>query len=91
MAVALAARRRDDDGDEHERIPARYGPLLLPVSSRSGDWEHVIELAEMAALVRLAEHQGKLILQIGDGSDRSYVVEDGSTALPLQRARAGAA
>ena len=30
--------------------------------------------------MRLAEHQGKLILQLGDGHDRSYVVEDGSTA-----------
>ncbi len=78
--VALAAgRRREDDDDEHARIRARYGPLLLPVSSRSGSWEHVIELAEMEALVRLAEHQGKLILQLGDGNDRSYVVEDGST------------
>lgn len=79
--VALAARRRGPDGgDEHERIQARYGTLLLPVSSRSGDWEHVIELAEMAALVRLAEHQGKLILQLSEGNDRSYVVEHGSTA-----------
>ena len=34
----------------------------------------------MDALVRLAEHQGKLILQVTDGSDRYYVVEDGSTA-----------
>jgi len=78
--AALAAGRRREDGDEQEEIQARYGPLLLPVSSRSGDWEHVIELAEMAALVRVAEHQGKLILQISDGNDRSYVVEDGSTA-----------
>jgi hypothetical protein len=54
--------------------------LLLPVSSRSGHWEHVIELADMQALVRLAEHQGKLILQINEANDRSYVVEDGSTA-----------
>ena len=56
------------------------GTLLLPVSSRSGDWEHVIELADMAALVRLAEHQGKLILQLSEANERSYVVEDGSTA-----------
>jgi len=78
--LALAAGRRREDGNEHDRIQARYGPLLLPVASRSGDWEHVIELADIEALVRLAEHQGKLILQISDGNERSYVVEDGSTA-----------
>jgi len=78
--LALAAGRRREDGNEHERIQARYGPLLLPVASRSGDWEQVIELADIEALVRLAEHQGKLILQISDGNERSYVVEDASTA-----------
>ena len=31
------------------------------------------------ALARLAEHQGKLILHVADGNDRSYVVEDGGT------------
>ena len=75
------ARRgaRPADADEHERIRTRYGHLLLPVSSRSGSWEHAIELAEIEALVRLAEHQGKLILHVVEGGDRSYVVEDGST------------
>jgi hypothetical protein len=53
---------------------------LLPVSSRSGNWEHVVDLADMEALVRVAAHQGKLILHIANGSERSYVVEDGSTA-----------
>ncbi len=77
--LALASGRRRQGGDEHERILARYGQLLLPVSSHSGSWEHVIELADMEALVRLAEHQGKLILHVVEGSDRSYVVEDGST------------
>jgi signal peptidase I len=78
--LALAAGRRRQAGDEHERILGRYGHLLLPVSSRSGGWEHVVELADMEALVRLAEHQGKLILRITETNDRSYVVEDGSTA-----------
>jgi signal peptidase I len=78
--LALALGRRRQGGDEHERILARYGHLLLPVSSRSGGWEHVVELADMEALVRLAEHQGKLILRITETNDRSYVVEDGSTA-----------
>ena len=33
----------------------------------------------MAALVRVAEHQGKLILHVVEGNERSYAVEDGST------------
>ena len=78
--LALAAGRRRPGGDEEEQILARYGHLLLPVSSRSGNWEHVVELADMEALVRVAEHQGKLILRITETNDRSYVVEDGSTA-----------
>jgi len=78
--LALAAGRRRPAGSEDERIETRYGHLLLPVSSRSGNWEHVVDLADMEALARLAAHQGKLILQIADGSERSFVVEDGSTA-----------
>ena len=78
--VALTAGRRRPGGDEQNRIRARYGHLLLSVTARSGGWEHVIELADMDALVRLAEHQGKLILEVTDGSDRYYVVEDGKTA-----------
>ena len=34
--LLLASGRRRPAGDEHERIRARYGRLLLPVSSRSG-------------------------------------------------------
>ncbi|MGZ8783669.1 MAG: signal peptidase I, partial [Gaiellaceae bacterium] len=78
--LALAARRGRQGGDEHERIRTRHGHLILPVASRSGDWGQVIELADVEALVRLAEHLGKLILHVTDGPDRSYVVEDGTTA-----------
>ena len=77
--LALAARRGRPGGDENERIAARYGHLLLPVSSRSGSWEQAIQLADIEGLVRLAEHQGKLILHVAEGGDHSYVVEDGST------------
>ena len=76
--LALAAGRRRADADEHDRIRARYGHLLLPVA-RPGSWENAVELADIAALARLAEHQGKLILHVAEGSDRSYVVEDGGT------------
>ena len=35
--LLLASGRRRPAGDEHERIRARHGRLLLPVSSRSGE------------------------------------------------------
>ena len=76
--LALAAGRRRADDDEHDRIRARYGHLLLPVAA-PGNWEHAVELTDIAALARLAEHQGKLILHVAEGNDRSYVIEDGGT------------
>ena len=76
--LALAARRRAAETDEHDLIGARYGHLLLPVAARSGEWTQLIELEDIDALARVAEHHGKLILHVTD--DCSYVVEDGSTA-----------
>ena len=78
--LALAAGRRRDDEDEHDRIRARYGHLLVPVGAGSGNWSHVTEVADIDALARLAAHHGKLILHVADGPDRSYVVEDGGNA-----------
>lgn len=78
--LALAARSRGRDEDEHDWIRARYGHLLVPVAGRSGEWAQVTDLADIDALVRLAEHTGKLILLVADGADRSYVVEDGGNA-----------
>ena len=76
----VLARRGRQSGGEHERIRSRYGHLIVPVTSRSGEWERVTDLADIEALVRLAEHHGKLILLVAHGSDRSYVVEDGRSA-----------
>ncbi len=39
----------------------------------------MIELADMEALVRVAEHQGKLILHVTEANERFFAVEDGST------------
>jgi hypothetical protein len=78
--LALVLRRRRAEESEAERIQARYGHLIVPVSSRSGEWAHVTDLAEMDALVRLAEHHGRLILHLVDGAAHSYVVEDGANA-----------
>jgi hypothetical protein len=78
--LALVTRQRWRDGDEHARIQARYGHLIVPVAARAGGWTQPTELADMDALVRLAEHHGKLILHLDEGLESSYVVEDGATA-----------
>ena len=79
LLIALVAwpllRRREDD--EASRIAARYGALLLPVATRPPDWVRVTDLADMAGLVRLAEHHGRMILHLVEGSCHSYVVEEG--------------
>jgi signal peptidase I len=72
--------RRPTGADEVERIRARYGHLLLPVAARSGQWQHVTDLTDMEALVRVAQHQGRLILHVTEGREHAYVVEDGGNA-----------
>ena len=74
VAWPLLGRREDD---EASRIAARYSALLLPVATRPPDWVRVTDLADMAGLVRLAEHHGRMILHLVDGSRHSYVVEEG--------------
>ena len=78
--LALVLGRRRGVESPADRIQLRYGHLIVPVSSRSGGWEHVTDLADMEALVRLAEHHGRLILHVADGAGHSYVVEDGANA-----------
>ncbi len=82
MAVLVAAvfagpLRRRHEGDEAAQIAARFGALLLPVATRPPDWARVTELTDMESLVRLAEHHGRMILHLADGSRHSYVVEEG--------------
>ena len=77
--LVLSLRRRGDE-DEGERIESRYGHMIVPVTSRAGDWSQVTELEDMDALARVAEHHGKLILRVSEGNGRAYVVEDGSSA-----------
>jgi hypothetical protein len=39
----------------------------------------VIDLADIEALVRVAEHHGKLILHVTEANERCFAVEDGGT------------
>ncbi len=84
--LALALLRRRPDGDEHARIDSRYGHLIVPVSRPADHWANTSDVDDFDALVRLADHHGKLILHVV--VDRSYVVEDGPNAF---RYRADAA
>lgn len=88
-ALALAALLQRYRGEEHERIAARYGHLLLPVRSRPQEWTRVTDLADIDGLVRLAEQHDRLIFHVVDEHEHAYLVEeDGSvyryrTRLPV--------
>lgn len=74
--LALALRRRGED-DEHARLVAAHGHLLVPVLAVP-QAEDAPDVADFDALVRLAEHHGRLILHAPDGGGRVYVVQDGA-------------
>lgn len=62
--------------DESGSIAARYGPLLLPVSSLpSASDERTIEVASIEDLVRLAEASEGPILHEQRGGIHSYLIE----------------
>jgi hypothetical protein len=74
-ALALAALLQRHRGEEHERIAARYGHLLLPVRSRPQEWGRVTDLADIGSLVRAAEQYDRMIFHVIDGREHSYLVE----------------
>jgi signal peptidase I len=82
--LALVARRRDA-GDP---AVARHAHLIVPVAARPFHGPHVTEVHDLDALARLAEHHGRLILQVGEGDDRSYVVDEGGHAYRFRPAGA---
>jgi len=77
--LALVARRRREDGGEHEPIQSRYGHLIVPVSGRPSGTRPVADVSDFDALVRLSLHHGKLILHSVEGGDRSFFLDDGNT------------
>jgi hypothetical protein len=78
-ALALAALLQRYRGEEHERIAARYGQLLVPVRSRPQEWSRATELADIGSLVRLAEQRERMIFHFSEGGEHSYLVEDGGS------------
>ncbi len=63
LGTALAVMRRRPPRDEATAISARYGHLIVPVGRVSQlPGVGVIDVADMAALVRIAEHYERSIL-----------------------------
>jgi signal peptidase len=77
--LALAAVLQRYRGEEHERIAARYGQLLVPVRSRPQEWARATDLADIGSLARLAEQRERMIFHFSEGGEHSYVVEDGGS------------
>ena len=77
--LALAALLQRYRGEEHERIAARYGQLLLPVRSRPQEWARATDLADIGSLVRLAEQHERMIFHHSEGDEHSFVVDDGGS------------
>jgi hypothetical protein len=72
---------------EPEQIQAQYRHVIVPIADDGGfAGQEPVDLDSMEALVRLAEHYGRLILHSRrDGAD-SYLLDDGAV---LYRYRAG--
>jgi len=64
---------------EADRIEARYGPILVAVERPEALGEaRSVAVASIEDLVKIAEHQGRMILHCQGGSGRDYFVQDQS-------------
>ena len=81
--LALTARRRDED----EAAAARWAHLIVPVAARP-ESPDATDVGSLDALARIAEHHGRLILQAGEGDERTYLVRDGGSAYRFRPRRA---
>lgn len=71
--------RRAHRAAESDRIAARYGSILVAVERPSALGEaRSVRVASIEDLVRIAEHQGRMILHCEDVSGRDYFVQDSS-------------
>ena len=73
----LVLARRTAPPTEAARIKSRYAPLLLPVLPVALPADRpVVDVAEFATLVKLAERYGLLVLHWSRGDETTYVVRD---------------
>jgi signal peptidase I len=72
------ALTRGHEGDEPDRIAARYGAWLVDVAPRPRAGESVLDVTTMEGLVRLAERYDRMILhEVFEGAHSYLVEEDG--------------
>jgi signal peptidase I len=72
---------------EPEQIRAQYRHVIVPIADDAGfSGQEPVDLDSMEALVRLAEHYGRLILHSRRNGADSYLLDDGAV---LYRYRAG--
>jgi signal peptidase I len=72
---------------ESELVAARFGRLVLPISSLPREWSRVTDVADLESLARLAEHYDRVILSLDEAGGTSYLVEESGT---VYRHREGA-
>lgn len=66
--------------EEHARIAARHGHLLLSVRPPAPEWPRVVDVSGIEDLVRLAAHHGRMILHVAEAGGHAYVLEQDGTA-----------
>ncbi|HLH13315.1 MAG TPA: signal peptidase I, partial [Solirubrobacteraceae bacterium] len=79
LIAVLSLARRTRDGDEAQTIRARHGHLIVPVARvRQPAGVPVIDVADIDALARVAEHYERSILHERAGGLDAYWVADES-------------
>lgn len=76
---ATLLRRRIGDQPESARLAARCGGRLVEAHVRIPDDRLVTDVADVDALVQLAEHYDRVILRLPGSEPETYVVDDGVT------------
>jgi signal peptidase I len=79
LALLAALRRAEAEQDEAEQIASRYRAWLVPVAALDrAAYPQVVEVADMAALVRVAETYERMILhERSPAGDAYFVIDDG--------------
>ena len=74
--VGAVSRRREEQASEVERILHDHKHLIVSGDAEMPPGLPVTDVADMEALVRLAERYERLVLHSEDGDDHTFVVDD---------------